>query len=68
MQPDGRYVREEGGEGTSSQEALYAYFSSRRVSLEEEPVPAPEPAEQPGKKPSFWARLRRGLRPGEKRE
>ena len=35
MQPDGTYVREEGGEGTSSQEALYRYFSTRKVSLEE---------------------------------
>ena len=33
MQPDGRYVREEGGEGTSSQEALYQYFSKRRLTL-----------------------------------
>ena len=28
MRPDGTYVRDEGGEGTSSQEALYRYFSS----------------------------------------
>ena len=35
MQPDGTYVREEGGAGTSSQEALYRYFSTRKVSLEE---------------------------------
>ena len=35
MQPDGTYVREEGGEGTSSQEALYRYFSNRKVSLTE---------------------------------
>ncbi len=34
MQPDGSYVREEGGEGSSSQEALYRYFSTRRVSLQ----------------------------------
>ena len=32
MKPDGSYVREEGGEGTSSQEALYRYFSALRVS------------------------------------
>ena len=31
MQPDGSYVRESGGEGTSSQEALYRYFSQIRV-------------------------------------
>ena len=35
MLPDGRYGREEGGEGTSSQEALYRYFSTRKVSLHE---------------------------------
>ena len=33
MLPDGSYVRDEGGEGTSSQEALYRYFSTRKVSL-----------------------------------
>ena len=33
MQSDGTYIREEDGEGTSSQEALYRYFSTRRVSL-----------------------------------
>ncbi len=33
MQPDGTYVLEEGSEGTSSQEALYRYFSRRKVSL-----------------------------------
>ncbi len=44
MLPDGSYVRDEGGEGTSSQEALYRYFSVRKVSAEEpEPEPAPEP-------------------------
>ena len=35
MQPDGTYIREDGGEGSSSQEALYRYFSSRKVSLRE---------------------------------
>ena len=38
MLPDGSYVRDEGGAGTSSQEALYHYFSTFRVSLNE-PVP-----------------------------
>ncbi len=33
MQPDGTYLREEEGEGTSSQEALYRIFSNRKVSL-----------------------------------
>ncbi len=47
MQSDGIYVREEGGEGTSSQEALYRIFSARKVSLAEAVVPEaePEPAE-----------------------
>ena len=36
MLPDGRYVRDKGGEGTSSQEALYRYFSSYKVSLDDE--------------------------------
>ena len=41
MQPDGSYLREPDGAGTSSQERLYQYFSKRKVSLEEEkPVPA----------------------------
>ena len=35
MLSDGTYIREEGGEGTSSQEALYRYFSTRKVSLED---------------------------------
>ena len=38
MQPDGVYLREEGGEGTSSQEALYRYFSTRKVSLQDSEV------------------------------
>ncbi len=41
MLSDGSYVRDEGGEGTSSQEALYRYFSARKVSLTEE-APAEE--------------------------
>ena len=74
MQSDGTYIREEGGEGTSSQEALYRYFSEIRVQPvlpEPEPEPEPEPAtgpaaeeetpapaEEPG---GFWGRLRRRL-------
>ena len=50
MLPDGTYTREEGGEGTSSQEALYRYFSVRRVSLQEEP-PAPGPEEAAPEEP-----------------
>ena len=41
MQPDGSYLREEGGAGTSSQDALYRYFSGLRLSLAD-PVPEPE--------------------------
>ena len=41
MQPDGSYIREPDGEGTSSQERLYQYFSKRRVSLDEEKRPEP---------------------------
>ena len=37
MLSDGTYIREEGGEGTSSQEALYRYFSARKVSLKDPP-------------------------------
>ena len=32
MQPDGTYVREKGGKGTSSQERLYRYFFNRKIS------------------------------------
>ena len=46
MLPDGSYVRDPGGEGTSSQEALYRYFSAYKVSLEETP-PAPDPSPAP---------------------
>ncbi len=44
MLSDGSYVRDEGGEGTSSQEALYRYFSARKVSLTEEAPAAAEKA------------------------
>ena len=49
MQSDGVYIREDNGGETSSQEALYRYFSSRKVSLEEKAaVSAPDfPAEVP---------------------
>ena len=64
MQPDGRYIREEGGEGTSSQEALYQYFSTRRVTLEEaeglRAAAAPE-EESREKKDAIWKRLRRSI-------
>ena len=38
MQPDGSYIREKGGKGTSSQEALYRYFSAYKVKLDEAPA------------------------------
>ena len=64
MLPDGDYVREEGGAGTSSQEALYRYFSTRKVSLAEppaEPVPpaAPEAEPEVPRRGSVRAWLRR---------
>ncbi len=53
MQSDGTYVREENGGETSSQEALYRYFSTRRVSLEEpEAEPIPEQDAEPIPEPS----------------
>ncbi len=72
MQADGRYTREEGGAGTSSQEALYQYFSGIHLSL---PAPAAAPPAQsresvkprtipqePPKSGPLWTRLRRGFR------
>ena len=62
MLPDGSYVRDEGGEGTSSQEALYRYFSARKVSLQDE---MPEKRRQaPGREgeKSFWSSARAWLR------
>jgi len=56
MQADGRYVRESGGEGSSSQEALYQYFSTIRLSPEDGQKTAAAPARQ-----RFWERLRLGL-------
>ena len=47
MLPDGTYIREENGEGTSSQEGLYRYFSSRKVSLIEEVPEEPEKTDLP---------------------
>ena len=53
MLSDGTYVRDGGGEGTSSQETLYRYFSVRKVSLkeEEETPPPEEPDTAPPEKP-----------------
>ena len=44
MQADGTYLRDPEGGETSSQEALYRYFSARKVSLAEEAEPE-EPQE-----------------------
>ncbi len=80
MQPDGSYLREEGGEGTSSQEALYRYFSEIRVkpvSGEEEESPVPEGAESAaapvrgaasGGGTSLWGALRKKLFRGRENE
>ena len=49
MLPDGSYVRDKGGEGTSSQEALYRYFSNYKVSLEQpKPVVRSAPQQSSG--------------------
>ena len=58
MQTDGTYIKEDDGNGTSSQRALYLYFSQRKVSLveeaspekEEEEVSLPEEPEPAGEK------------------
>ena len=47
MLPDGSYVREAGDEHSSSQEALYRYFSTRRVSPDDPPAPAEAPPAAP---------------------
>ena len=47
MLPNGDYIRDPDGGETSSQEALYRYFSERKVSLAEELPPEEEPAEAP---------------------
>ncbi len=74
MLSDGTYVRESGGEGTSSQEALYRFFSSIHYSAAEEehipetPLPdelasgSPAPAQEPASQPSLVERLRRLFR------
>ena len=49
MQPDGSYVREKGGRGTSSQEALYRYFSAYKVNAA--PPPPITKAAEPGPSP-----------------
>ncbi len=51
MQEDGKYLRDEDGGETSSQEALYRYFSTRRVSLKEEEPPKEAETEAPEELP-----------------
>ena len=53
MQSDGTYVRNEHGEGSSSQEALYRYFSVQKVSLENalKEIPEVVPEEIPEDSP-----------------
>ncbi len=59
MQPDGTYIRESGGEGTSSQEALYRYFSAIRVDHPDKTPAGRAISAQPGQeKPGFLERLR----------
>ena len=47
MLSDGTYIRQEGGEGTSSQEALYRYFSALRVTPKAPHAEVPAPAASP---------------------
>ena len=50
MLSDGTYIREDDGSSSSSQEALYRYFSARKVSLHEpesEKLPEPPKPEAP---------------------
>lgn len=68
MLPDGTYIREDDGSESSSQEALYRYFSTRKVSLREpEPVPSvsslPPEEKDPSSRPKgflAWFRKLRG--------
>ena len=60
MQPDGRYIRESGGEGSSSQEALYQYFSKIRLSPEDGASRRGGETARPRGR-SFWEKLRAGL-------
>ena len=64
MLSDGSYIREPGGEGTSSQEALYRYFSAFRVDTGEAAEPAAvrasgaaEPPVSEESKPGFFQRF-----------
>ena len=58
MQSDGTYIREEGGEGTSSQEALYRYFSNYKVSLADTPAAKAEAVTKNEPKHGFWDKIK----------
>ncbi|MBR1456027.1 MAG: polyphosphate kinase 1 [Oscillospiraceae bacterium] len=58
MLSDGSYVREEGGEGTSSQEALYRYFSALRVSPDDGAPAQRGAAAKEAAGGSFWQKLK----------
>ncbi len=61
MQSDGSYTRAEGGAGTSSQEALYRYFSERKVSLTD-PEPVKEKETHGGEEGSLLSGARSWLK------
>ncbi len=63
MRPDGSYIRPAGGEGTSSQEALYRYFSTRKVSLlDETPEQTRQKPDEKENQTSVWHAARSWLR------
>ncbi len=59
MQPDGSYLREEGGAGTSSQEALYWYFSKMQLKVPDETPEKVAPAPEEGTLKRFMGWLKR---------
>ena len=61
MLADGSYLRDAGGEGTSSQEALYRYFSTRKVALEETSQSALKTATETGESGSGVSRAMKKL-------
>ena len=58
MQSDGTYVRDADGGDTSSQEALYRFFSARKASLKKPPV-EPLPDEDPNNRNALRGWLHR---------
>ena len=59
MQPDGTYVRDENGGETSSQEALYRFFSARKASLKKPPAEPPADESDPNNKNALRGWLQR---------